>query len=92
MENILKKKSEPKPNEIPNFDHTKNSVEEAIGVKGLVDRVSKKVKKLEEAAMESSMSGFVEEIYNGFDKLEMSFIIMNLLRVSKQKEGSKVKE
>lgn len=64
---------------VPVFNHGIGSVEEAIGIKGIVETVGHKLQIMENNVTITSPSKAVEYIYNSFNKAELSFLLMHLM-------------
>lgn len=77
MNDLLTKKKQPEVSQIPNFDHDNKDITKAIGVPGLVQRVSDKMTKLTTEQDVTSPSKAIEYFYNNFSLIELSFMAMH---------------
>ena len=63
----------------PVFDHAQKGVEEAIGIKGIVESLGQKLAVMETKLPNSSPSKAVEYLYNNFSKIELAFFVMHMM-------------
>lgn len=76
-ENFLEKK--PMLEITPIFNHQHKDVEQAIGVKGMVENLRTKMERMLHDASVMSPSKAVEYFYKNFTKAELSFLAMHHL-------------
>ena len=61
----------------PVFNHTLSDVEEAIGIKGIVENIATKLQELSQQTTTTSPSKAIEFIYAKFSKVELAFLMMH---------------
>lgn len=77
-EEVLKKKKKKEVFEqSPSFDHESKDIIKAIGIDLLVESITEKMKLLSTEDKINSPSKMVEYLYDNFNKIELSFMVMH---------------
>lgn len=76
-ENFLEKKPLAETN--PEFNHQLKDVEEAIGIKGMVESLGRKIEIMMRDQSVMSPSKAIEYFYKNFTKTELAFLAMHHL-------------
>ena len=63
----------------PVFDHSQSGVEEAIGIKGIVESLGQKIANMQSAVQITSPSKAVEYLYTHLSKAELAFMCMHMM-------------